>query len=163
MVLISFPKQVATLLEDFLSAKRIALFLDTEDIQRLQEPEFPNSGPRSTRCEPDTPLYMRGTFSWRSPDEIFEPSGQKTFQLRDLDISFPPGKMTLIAGKMGAGKTLMLLALLGEAHVLDGDIACAASDIMGIEEGTDHPECSALTGKVAYAPQTAWLQSLSIR
>ena len=35
------------------------------------------------------------------------------FELRDIDVSFPTGKLSLVAGATGSGKSSLFLALLG--------------------------------------------------
>jgi ABC-type multidrug transport system fused ATPase/permease subunit len=63
--------------------------------------------------------------------------------LRDITLSFPPG-LTVIYGEVGAGKTALLQALLGELDRLSGEYD-RANDPVG------------------YCAQTPWLQSMSIR
>ena len=50
-----------------------------------------------------------------------------SFILQDLTLSFPPGALSLVCGKLGSGKTLLLLGLLGEADVLAGQLSCPRS------------------------------------
>lgn len=52
------------------------------------------------------------------------------FVLRDLDITFQRGTVTLIAGKFGSGKSLLLNALLGEVALLRGRISYAVSSVV---------------------------------
>lgn len=44
------------------------------------------------------------------------------FQLGPLDISFPRGKLTLVSGATGAGKSALLAALLGEMSCVSGGV-----------------------------------------
>lgn len=62
--------------------------------------------------------------------------------------------MTLIAGKFGSGKSLLLLSLLGEVKVLDGEIAFATSDVMIPNEDVKMIQEAAICG-VAYVPQVS--------
>ena len=94
------------------------------------------------------------------------PLAEEQFKLVDLDISFPKGKMTLVAGKFGSGKTLLLLGLLGEAHLIKGEISYALSHLLPPNLNEYVPadwSWDIVTGSVAYAPQTTWLLSASIR
>ncbi|BGP40114.1 hypothetical protein JCM10449v2_004072 [Rhodotorula kratochvilovae] len=73
--------------------------------------------------------------------------GEQKFELSDVAVSFPEGKLSLVCGATGSGKTLLFLALLGarvpSARTLDAET--------GRYDG------------VAYAAQLQWLQHDSIR
>lgn len=118
------------------------------------------------------PLHIKGTIAWHkdkvsADDDISEGvellinSAPPSFQLQDLDITFPRGQINLVAGKFGSGKTLLLLAMLGEAHLVDGSISYCASDMMSSSEMTEGWDL--FPSGTAYVPQVAWLQSQSIR
>ncbi|KAJ2324914.1 Transporter of the ATP-binding cassette (ABC), partial [Coemansia sp. RSA 2673] len=51
-----------------------------------------------------------------------EPSGSSRFELRDLTVSFPIGKLSIVAGPTGCGKSSMLMALLGEMRCVEGQL-----------------------------------------
>lgn len=92
-----------------------------------------------------------------------------TFVLHNLDAHFPNGEFSIICGATGSGKTLMMLSLLGETVLLEGESFCprtAVSDTL--ETDVDIP--ANITRKdwildhaVAYVSQTAWLRNASIR
>ena len=70
--------------------------------------------------------FERATFEWhRRGESTTTPTASGTatphnFQLTDLNILFPLGKLTLVAGRTGSGKTALLNALLGgEANSLN--------------------------------------------
>ena len=79
-----------------------------------------------------------------------------TFQLTDLTINFPIGKLTVITGPTGAGKTGVLVALLGEMELLEGTTWLP-------KETTQVEPVTKLRNSVAYAAQTPWLQQKSIK
>ena len=81
-----------------------------------------------------------------------EEDNHLTFQLYDLDIHFPQGEMTLIAGKFGSGKSLLLLAMLGEARLLHGKISYAVSPLLDPNE-IENNDWSLVPKGVAYVPQ----------
>jgi ABC-type branched-subunit amino acid transport system ATPase component len=60
--------------------------------------------------------------------------------------------MSLIAGKFGCGKTLLLLALLGEARLVDGKISYLLSHILDPSD-TSIPDWTMRKDGVAYVPQ----------
>ncbi|CAO3650097.1 unnamed protein product [Cunninghamella blakesleeana] len=99
-----------------------------------------------------------------------EENNSDGFVLKDLNLEFPNGDLSIICGKTGSGKSLMMLSLLGEAFVLKGRVFCPRSNIADsvsedyklIEEYIAE-ENWILNHAVAYVAQTAWLQNASIR
>ncbi|KAG0730314.1 ATP-binding cassette sub-family C member Sur [Chionoecetes opilio] len=78
-----------------------------------------------------------GTFTW-------PPLGRFP-ALEDISTQVPTGGLTVVLGAVGAGKTSLLLALLGELCTVRGQLRW-------------YGEMS-----VAYAPQQPWLQNTSLR
>ncbi|WVQ96554.1 hypothetical protein IAU59_003659 [Kwoniella sp. CBS 9459] len=175
--LLNMPSCIAEMLQDVLGAKRIATFLSTSDVEYLSDPCPPDSAEPSG----SESLYVKGTIAWDvqptgtdpgtlsdEPDTAIDDTAplqshnENDFRLRDIDIEFPDGQFTLVAGKFGSGKTLLLLALLGEARLLDGKISYAVSPVMDATN-TDTSDWRPIPGCVAYVPQTPWLLSQSIR
>ncbi|CAH7666033.1 hypothetical protein PPACK8108_LOCUS348 [Phakopsora pachyrhizi] len=110
-----------------------------------------------TDAPPEEPLS--------APRTPLTPS-RRTFYLEDISVDFPENETTLICGSLGSGKTLLLLALLGEAELLSGQIVCPRSppNVIGYLTHTEHiPEAEWQLPTCAYAPQSAWLQNASIR
>ncbi|KAF8870666.1 hypothetical protein BD779DRAFT_1680931 [Infundibulicybe gibba] len=75
------------------------------------------------------------------------------FVLVDLNLNFPPGELSLICGWLGSGETLLLLALLGEADLLAGQMLCPQSP-------PDSLASFVYNGKVS---SVAWLRNASIK
>ncbi|OXG17327.1 ABC transporter ABCC.6 [Cryptococcus neoformans Tu401-1] len=171
--LLDLPSSVAELLQEILGARRIANFLTTGDVEYFNDTSF-NSSDIITPEE--GPLYVVGTVAWDVPKVYVAPTSNPMtdassdssennkigFRLMNLDIRFPRGKLTLVAGKFGSGKSLLLLALLGEARLIEGKISYAVSPIMD-PQTIDKNDWSLFKKGVAYAPQTPWLLSQSIR
>ncbi|TYJ54700.1 hypothetical protein B9479_004639 [Cryptococcus floricola] len=176
--LLDLPSSIAELLQEILGARRIATFLSAPDVEYFDNDTA--SSPEHDSTVDDGPLYVVGTIGWDVP-KIYMPSSSSSspadrnatvvetadedksgFKLLDLDVEFPRGQLTLVAGKFGSGKSLLLLALLGEARLIEGKISYTVSPIMdhSIGSGTDW---SLIRKGVAYVPQAAWLLSQSIR
>ncbi len=87
------------------------------------------------------------------------------FTLSDVNVNFPEGQLSLICGKLGSGKTLLLLGLLGEADCLAGQVICPRSPPNALDSFGENiaPEDWIVSGLVAYCPQTAFLQNASIK
>ncbi|KAJ3089424.1 hypothetical protein HK102_006441, partial [Quaeritorhiza haematococci] len=88
----------------------------------------------------------------------------QNFTLRDLNIEFPLNKLTVIMGSTGAGKSSLILALLGELNRLQGNAYLPDERSSGID-GLFNKEklMKALTSGVAYCAQTSWLMNATIR
>jgi ABC-type multidrug transport system fused ATPase/permease subunit len=161
-VLLSLPESIAECLQQILSAKRIGAFILTRDVDYLSD--SPIDAGAMNAHEPTEPLYVRGTIAWDTdrPDPVDGTAPTQGFRLQDIDLCFPRGQVTLIAGKFGSGKTLLLLAMMGEAKLMEGKISYAISQIRSPNQ--DAAEGWGLVpAGVAYVPQTPWLQSQSIR
>ena len=62
----------------------------------------------------------------------------RVFQVRDVSMEIPRGKLVAVVGPVGSGKTSLLQGLIGEMRKTSGSI------IFG--------------GSVGYCPQSAWIQ-----
>lgn len=78
------------------------------------------------------------------------------FELTDLTIDFPVGKLSVVSGPTGAGKTAVLIALLGEMDLIEGE-----SYLPKYPSQLD--PATGLRNSCAYAAQTPWLQQQSIK
>lgn len=54
--------------------------------------------------------FAEAVFGWNAPPGK---NPDNAFQLGPLDFTFPKGKLTLVSGSTGSGKTALLLSLLG--------------------------------------------------
>ena len=119
------PELITTLLNAKIAADRIQDF--------MIEPDKEASG-SSTRSEASSFRLMNASFAWPGYDEPV---------LHNINFDLPKG-MTLVSGKVAAGKSALLQALLGELDLLEGT-------------------SNAPNGVMGYCAQTPWLQSMSIR
>ena len=107
-------------------------------------------------AQPDANVigFRNASFSWASSTggsaAPTPGSGRRNFNLRiDGDLMFNKGKINLIIGPTGSGKSSLLMALLGEMHY--------------IPAGPDSFFSLPRTGGVAYAAQESWVQNETIR
>jgi len=92
------------------------------------------------------------SFTWTSESNgtITPGSSRRKFTLRVSDeVVFRKGKINLIVGPTGCGKTSLLMALLGELHY--------------VPAGPDSWYNLPRAGGVAYAAQESWVQNETIR
>ncbi|KAF4617299.1 hypothetical protein D9613_006273 [Agrocybe pediades] len=96
--------------------------------------------------------FRNATFTWsndESNDGSHTPSS-RVFRLRiNGSLTFKKGSINLIIGPTGAGKTSILMALLGEMHFIP----------TGVDSWYNLPR----NGGVAYAAQESWVQNETIR
>lgn len=54
-------------------------------------------------------------------------SAPQAWELRGVDFAAYPGSLVVVSGPTGSGKSSLLLALLGEMRVLEGEVAVRGS------------------------------------
>jgi len=119
------PNTITVLLNAMVAVKRLEAFMQEPDKAAPEE-----ASPTSTNK-----LEMKNaSFAW---------PGAKEPVLKDITLAFPPG-LTVVCGEVGAGKTALLQALLGEVDLVEGEYH-RSNEMVG------------------YSGQTPWLQSMSIR
>lgn len=118
------PGLITTLLNAKIAIDRI------EDFMHEPDKDHPNP----SASDQVQPSCERASFAW---------PGTSHTVIREISLVFPVG-LTVICGKVAAGKTALLQALLGELDLLEGHVNLP--DEM-----------------IGYCNQTPWLQSMSIR
>ncbi len=130
----------------------------TELIDQYSKPEHPENAEILNASVPeehkDTIGIRHASFTWAadSASAAVTPGGtrRRTFVLGiDDEVFFHRGKINLIVGPTGAGKTSLLMALLGEMHY--------------IPQGPDSFVNLPRDGGVAYAAQESWVQNDTIK
>ncbi|KAH6911448.1 ATP-binding cassette transporter [Coprinopsis sp. MPI-PUGE-AT-0042] len=165
-VMNALPEDIIKLLQCLVSVRRIEEYLNGAEVKPV--PPLSN---QSTRIS-----FQSCTVTW--PNQDRSKSGASTtassitstphhkFVLVDLSLDFPRGELSLICGKLGSGKTLILLALLGEADILTGQVICPQSPpdaLASYSKAQIADEDWVVEGICAYVPQTAWLRNASIK
>ena len=119
------PRLITVLLNAKVAVDRIEDFMSEPD--KVQSHHTVSSG--------GSEISLRNaSFAWPSTPQLV---------LRDINLQFASG-LTVICGKVAAGKTALLQALLGELDKIGGEV-------------------SVPDGMIAYCAQMPWLQSMSIR
>ncbi|XP_012944861.1 canalicular multispecific organic anion transporter 2, partial [Aplysia californica] len=126
MAINNLPILIRTLVKSATSISRINKFLHLEDID-------PDSLDRDTTNE--LPVQVVGAdFCWDSSEPPI---------LKNVNLEVKPGQLVAVVGPVGAGKSSLLSAVLGEMHRARG--------------------YSNLNASVAFVPQQAWIQNSSIK
>jgi ABC-type siderophore export system fused ATPase/permease subunit len=110
----------------YVSMQRIQDFLNEDDV-----PDWASTLTASTLASSDGEVGFRtATFAWQVvPNSAPSPA---RFRLGPLDITFPRGKLTLICGATGSGKSALLAALLGGQSVSPIQMRETISDVQDI-------------------------------
>lgn len=106
---------------------------EPSDSIELTKPSFTTA---KTRTGQDSLVtFHDASISWEADSEPV---------LHDLTLSVPTGKITMVIGPVGCGKSSLLETIMGQTHVKAGSIH-------------RHP------GGTAYCPQIPWIMNTSIR
>ncbi|KAH0582641.1 hypothetical protein H2248_010564 [Termitomyces sp. 'cryptogamus'] len=127
-----FSQVTSNIIEAVVSVKRLSDFLNAEELQvearKLIAVPTLNRG--------DEVLSIRDAdFSWEK--KAVEPT------LEGVNLSVKKGELVGVLGRVGAGKTSLLSAIIGDMTRREGEVI--------------------LRGSVAYAPQNPWILSATIR
>ncbi|VUC31561.1 unnamed protein product [Clonostachys rosea] len=146
--LVALPELITLGIESFVSAKRLGAYLNGPERRDI----LTNSHSVS---------FERAIISWPADQHI--PS-ENRFTLSDLNLSFPTGELSIISGKTGSGKSLLISALIGEADLIEGFINVPKRPDGISEDDEYHPyDGWAIPGSVAYIGQNPWLENGSLR
>ncbi|KAF8626899.1 hypothetical protein AX15_004637 [Amanita polypyramis BW_CC] len=77
------------------------------------------------------------------------------FELRDINVRFPEGQMTVVTGPTASGKTALLMSLLGEMTIESGRLI--------MSKNLNKVDKHGMMNAISYAAQTSWLRHQSIR
>ncbi|KAL2848407.1 P-loop containing nucleoside triphosphate hydrolase protein [Aspergillus pseudoustus] len=147
------PEVITDLLDMLISLRRISKFLALEEHV-------------DGRLSGDEISLRDATITWPASaldeDRKDEEPGPQ-FQLRALNLDIPMQELTVISGRSGAGKSLLLQALIGEADVVSGAVIVPLAE--SIPTSTPNPTDSdwLVDGKVAYVSQDPWIENANIR
>ncbi|NWX95541.1 MRP6 protein, partial [Nothoprocta ornata] len=121
------PFSINAAVQAKVSLNRLAAFLNLEELN-------PDSSSRNTSDCGELFITIRnGTFNWNK---------ETSPCLRSIDLTVHQGSLLAVVGQVGAGKSSLLSALLGEMENTDGYVT--------------------VKGTVAYVPQQAWIQNASV-
>ncbi|XP_064621093.1 multidrug resistance-associated protein 1-like [Lineus longissimus] len=120
------PPMISYWVQSLVSTKRIKLFLAAEELQ----PDAVDHNP----ADNEMVTIKDASFTW---DVDERPT------LKNLNMNVKPGTLVAVVGHVGAGKSSLISAILGDMYKTQGSID--------------------VTGKIAYVPQQAWIQNLTLK
>ena len=146
---------IAHVQESQVSIDRIEEFLAEEETEKFAQLGVDNVDETGNRVIG----FKNANFVWGSKTAVAE-DGSMAFRLLDLDVDFKIGKLNVITGPTGCGKTSMLMALLGEMTIMSGRVYLPGG--RSREDVRPDPE-TGLAETCAYVAQQAWLVNASIK
>ncbi|KAK2610560.1 hypothetical protein N8I77_003979 [Diaporthe amygdali] len=115
----------------------------------------------------DSIVFDNATVAWPKKEDLDGTSDttEERSMLRDVSLSFPDGKLSIIAGKTGSGKSLLLAAILGEVKLLSGTVKTPTPPA---EEELDQAkpiprEEWLIPSLTAFVSQTPWIETGTVR
>ncbi|KAG8744472.1 hypothetical protein FRC11_013448, partial [Ceratobasidium sp. 423] len=128
-------------INDFLQNAELLDTYDNKDAPLIVEPNPP---------APDAIGFRNATFTWTRQVPGTPTPSRRNFRLHiDEELLFRRGKINMVVGPTGCGKTSLLMALLGEMHF--------------VPSTPDSWFSLPRDGGVAYAAQEAWVQNETIK
>ncbi|KAL2818465.1 P-loop containing nucleoside triphosphate hydrolase protein [Aspergillus cavernicola] len=125
------PMVITAVIEASVAVRRLTDYFTAEELQADAvkcEDAVTHIGDESVRVRD-------ASFSWnRYKDET---------ALENIDLSFRKGELSCIVGRVGAGKSSLLQALLGDLWKTEGEVV--------------------VRGRIAYVAQAAWVMNASVR
>ncbi|XP_068425589.1 multidrug resistance-associated protein 1-like [Clinocottus analis] len=128
MPLSQFPFAMSTSMQAVVSLKRLGNFLSQDELKPDNVKRLPQS------ADGDAVRIQDGFLSWTSDGPPC---------LQRINVKVKPGSLVAVVGHVGAGKSSLLSAMLGEMERRSGFVS--------------------IKGSVAYVPQQAWIQNASLK
>lgn len=148
---------IAHVQEAQVSIDRIEEFFAEEETEKFDQLGEENID--ETTGEHVIGFRNNASFIWGGKDVVAN-DGTMAFRLMDLNVDFGIGKLNVITGPTGSGKTSLLMALLGEMTLLNGRVFLPGG--RSREDIRPDPE-TGLAESCAYVAQQAWLVNGTIK
>ncbi|CRG91117.1 hypothetical protein PISL3812_08165 [Talaromyces islandicus] len=143
------PELISDFVEAWVSLGRLDKHLDAPEKLQVTVPS-------------DVITLENASVAWPVDDD--EACTEERFVLRNLNIDFPDKGLTVISGKTGSGKSLLLATILGEADILDGTVRVPQPPpIENRHDGLANSSNWLVDSAIAYVSQTPWIENASVR
>lgn len=146
---------IAHVQESKVSVDRVEEFLNEDETEKYEQLL------QGRKDENGDPVigFDNATLTWGGKDAQ-KADGQTAFRMIDMDIRFLIGRLNIVVGPTGSGKTSLLMALLGEMTLIKGSVFLPGGQSR--ESLREDPETH-LTESIAYCAQQAWLANDTIK
>ncbi|TFK44030.1 multidrug resistance-associated ABC transporter [Crucibulum laeve] len=157
----TIPTWVVRIIQTGVSLDRISAFLREPEVSPQVSSLIQDISGTSDLSDDGLGL-VNATLIWNSAKEGKQDAESqphrdedRRFELKDINTRLPEGRLTIVTGPTASGKSALLLALLGEMTLLEGQIMFQKDPSRVDDHGLIHT--------VSYAAQTPWLQHRSIK
>ncbi|KAI1271336.1 P-loop containing nucleoside triphosphate hydrolase protein [Xylaria sp. FL0933] len=146
------PELTTDLLDAWVSIKRIDSYLRGAEISKITQ-------------DADEISFENASIAWPSDtDPANDDEDPDRFILRHINVNFPKGELSVISGKTGSGKSLMLAAILGEVDLLSGTIAKPpAPPLHERHDSKANKDNWTIPGAIAYVAQIPWIENATVK
>ena len=146
---------IAHVQESKVSVDRVEEFLNEDETEKYEQLL------QGRKDENGDPIigFDKATLTWGGRDAQ-KADGHTAFRMIDMEIRFMVGRLNIIAGPTGSGKTSLLMALLGEMTLIQGSVFLPGGQSR--ETLREDPDTH-LTESIAYCAQQAWLANDTIK
>lgn len=142
------PELTTDLLDAIVSSKRIQDYLHSAE--KVSYTKFS-----------DKIAIRNASIAWAADNDE---ATKDRFVLREVNIDFPHHELSLVSGKTGSGKSLLLASLLGEADIISGHVELPEPPKWELRFDTNAtPANWNLPNAIAYVAQIPWMENASIR
>lgn len=116
----------------------------------------------------DEIIFEKATVAWPKKEDLEQDATEPTENrstLRDVSLRFPEGKLSIISGKTGSGKSLLLAAILGEVKLISGTVKVPAPPAEeDLEEAKPIPDADwVIPSLTAFVSQTPWVETGTVQ
>lgn len=142
------PELTTDLIDAQVSISRIEDYLNAPEIA-------------ADRKTSDTISFSNASVAWPCDEEK---DASEKYVLRDINIAFPANELSVISGKTGSGKTLLLSAILGETDLLAGSVHVPEAP----PRNERHDDKATrdnwiIPSSIAYVAQIPWIENATIK
>ncbi|KAB5580545.1 hypothetical protein GE09DRAFT_1020010 [Coniochaeta sp. 2T2.1] len=152
-----FPMLQMYVVEAWTSCMRLDKYLSRPDREEIAKPG-------------NAIRFEKATVAWPKPEDTDaslpaapQQQGEHSM-LRDISLEFPTGKLSVITGKTGSGKSLLLAAILGEVNLVSGSVQTPGPPLVTEPAPEFIPSDDwIIPSSTAFVSQTPWVESGTVK
>ena len=141
------PEVIADALEAWVSVKRIDEYLKAPE----KDPYIISS---------DAIGFEDASIAWPSDSREDDPD---RFALKNINVRFPIKELSVISGKTGSGKSLLLASILGEADLLAGTVKAPQAPSEERFDSKANKSDWIIESAIAFVAQIPWIENATIK